>query len=322
MTTPVSIDALMRPLRIANARLSAAIIPLGATLVDLRLAGWPQPLVLGFPHLDDYNRSAHYAGAVIGRHANRIRDGRAVIDGELFSLSRNDGGNHLHGGETGFARQVWTVAELDPGHLRLALTSPDGHEGYPGTCDVEVLYEISEPATLGISVAAKTDRTTVVNICQHTYFNLSGGDDILAHRLQIAAERYVVSDADLIPTGELRSVAGGPFDFRTPRPVGARRPVPGFNHTYCLASAARQRPAFAARLVPESGPTMELWTTQPGLHFYDGYKLRQGMKGLDGRRYGPAAGLCLEAQNWPDSPNHDNFPLIHLATRRSVPSDD
>lgn len=298
----------MRPLRIANARLSAAIIPLGATLVDLRLAGWPQPLVLGFPHLDDYNRSDHYAGAVIGRHANRIRDGKAVIDGKVFALSRNDGGNHLHGGETGFARQVWTVAELDPRHLRLRLTSPDGHEGYPGKCDVEVLYEILEPATLGIGVVAKTDRTTVVNICQHTYFNLSGADDILAHRLQIAAERFVVSSADLIPTGELQSVADGRFDFRSPRLIGAQRHEPGFNHTYCLSSETRQQPCFSARLASESGPMMELWTTQPGLHFYDGYKLRQGMPGLDGRRYGPAAGLCLEAQNWPDSPNHDNFP--------------
>jgi aldose 1-epimerase len=298
--------------RLGNDRLTAVVAPFGATLVDLRLAGWNTPLVLGFERLEDYALTDHYAGAVIGRVANRIGRGRAVVDGAAIALPLHPSGHHLHGGATGLARQPWQVLEAAPHRLHLACRSPDGHEGYPGNADFEVVYEVAPPATLRIAFKATTDRPTLVNLCQHPYFNLTGEPEIFGHVLEIAAERYTASAEDLVPTGEIRAVAGTPFDFRTPRRLGARRIHPGFNHNFCLAETSRDAPAFAARLSAERGPVLELWTTQPGLHLYDGYKLRPGAIGLEGRSYGPNSGLCLEAQGWPDSPNHPHFPSIEL----------
>jgi aldose 1-epimerase len=298
--------------RLGNERLSAAVMPFGATLVDLRLAGWGAPLVLGFERLEDYALADHYAGAVIGRVANRIARGRAVVDGTAIELPLHPSGHHLHGGATGLARQHWQVVETARDRVRLACKSPDGHEGYPGNADFEVLYEVAPPATLRIAFSATTDRPTLVNLCQHPYFNFTGEPDIFGHSLEIAADRYTASSAELVPTGEIRDVAGTPFDFRHARQLGTQRIDPGFNHNYCLAETTREAPAFAARVAVEGGPAMELWTTQPGLHLYDGYKLRPGGTGLGGRTYGPNGGLCLEAQGWPDSPNHPHFPSIEL----------
>lgn len=301
----------METYRIGTGDLAAWISPLGASLVDLRLRKIGHPLVLGFASRDDYALGEHYAGAVIGRHANRIAGGRAEIDGTIFQLPRNSGGHHLHGGATGLARQDWQVVSAEPDLLVLRLHSPDGHEGYPGNCDIELRYETTG-TTLRLSFRAQSDRATLLNLCHHPYFNFSGRPDIFDHRLEINADRYLVSSPDLIPTGEIRPVAGSAFDFRRERAIGASRPEPGFNNNFCLASQTRPEPHYAARLSLAGGPAMDVWTTQPGLHLYDGYKLEPGLTGLEGRRYGPNAGLCLEAQNWPDSPNHPGFPSALL----------
>lgn len=302
----------MNSLRIDNGRLSARLIPFGATLVDLRLAGWDHPLVLGFERLEDYTQTSHYAGAVIGRHANRIYRGEVELEGRAVQLTRNSEGNHLHGGETGTARQTWMVTSRDRQSLQFEYTSPDGHEGYPGECRMVARYEIVEPGTLRLTLEARTDRATILNLCQHPYFNLNGDPTIARHVLEVAADRYLPSDQYLIPTGELRPVAGSPFDFTRPREVGRDAPCPGYNNTFCLADHTVNQPRRAARLTATGGPTMELWTTQPGLHLYDGYKLMPAVTGLDGRIYGPKAGICLEAQNWPDSPRNPLFPTSVL----------
>jgi aldose 1-epimerase len=297
---------------ISDGCLSARITPFGATLTDLRLDGWPHPLILGFERLEDYRDTDHFAGAVIGRHANRIAFGRAEINGQLLRLPRNGGEHHLHGGTTGLARQVWRITEKTSASLAMQFESPDGHEGYPGNCTLLVRYTVLPPATLRLDFEAVTDADTLVNLCHHPYFDFSGAGDLAGHRLRIAAESYLPSGPDLIPTGEIAPVAGTPFDFRQLRAIGGTRPRPGFNNTYCLATTVRDDPALAARLSLPDGPQMKLWTTQTGLHLYDGYKLRDGLRGLEGRRYGPGGGLCLEAQNWPDSPNHPNFPSAVL----------
>jgi aldose 1-epimerase len=303
----------MDTITIDNGRLCARLIPFGATLVDLRLAGWDRSLVLGFDRLEDYALTNHYAGAVIGRHANRIYRGEVVLDGVSLQLPRNSDGNHLHGGETGLARQSWDIVEQAAHAVRMRCTSPDGHEGYPGTCQFTALYEIIGDATLRLTLEATTDRTTLVNLCQHPYFNFTGGMDVFDHVLGIEAQTYLPTDVDLIPTGEKRNVQGTPFDFTTPRPVGNNRPDPGYNNNYCLAHATRSEPHFAASLTAPGAPAMELWTTQTGLHLYDGYKLAPNQRGSDGRLFGPHSGICLEAQNWPDSPRRAAFPSAQLS---------
>ncbi len=302
----------MQAIDLSNGRLSARIIPFGASLVDLRLQGWPHPLVLGFPRLEDYSRTSHYAGAVIGRHANRIAKGKAEVAGRLLDLPHNGGNYHLHGGETGLARQIWRVADLSPTLVRLDVISPAGHEGYPGTCTVSASYELLAPATLRLTLTAQTDQTTLVNLCHHPYFNFSGRADIFEHILSINADTYLPADLDGIPTGEVRAVAGSAFDFTQARAIGQDRIDPGFNHNFCLAGEVRQYPELAATLSVSGGPRMELWSTQCGLHFYDGYKLPGDLVTADGRQTGANMGLCLEAQNWPDSPNHPNFPSAQL----------
>jgi aldose 1-epimerase len=303
----------MHTYSISNGELSASFITLGACLVDLRLRGRDQSLVLGFSSFEDYAHTDHYAGAVIGRYANRIRDGHATIGNRTVQLSINGSGHHLHGGETGLARREWLVAEHNAKRLVLTCESPDGHEGYPGNVQVKVVYEITDPSTLRTAFVATTDRSTLINLCQHAYFNLTGRATVLDHVLELMASHYLPTTEDLIPTGEIARVEGTAFDFRAPRTIGSRRPDPGFNNTFCLALATRDQPRLAARLSAPGGPKMELWTTQPGLHVYDGYKLRAGLKGSDGRGFGPGSGLCLEAQSWPDSPNNKSFPSTELS---------
>ncbi|HEV7345537.1 MAG TPA: aldose epimerase family protein [Devosia sp.] len=302
---------------IANEVLSARLTPFGATLTDLRLSGWPQPLVLGFERIEDYRDTDHYAGAVIGRHANRIARGQVKMSGGVLALPLNGGQSHLHGGVTGTARQNWEVVEEAATSIAFHLVSPDGHEGYPGECAMTARFSITDPATLRLELEATADRETVVNLCHHPYFDFSGHGDVARHHLQIAAETYLPAGPDLVPTGEIAPVANTLYDFRASRPVGHDRPLPGFNNNYCLGAAARSRPTFAARLSLPDGPQMEVWTTQAGLHLYDGYKLQPGQRGLEGRPYGPGQGLCLEAQNWPDSPNHDHFPSAILGANKT-----
>jgi aldose 1-epimerase len=292
-------------LAIGGAGLSAGITTLGAALWDLRLDGFDGSLVLGFDTPADYAASGTHAGAVVGRVANRLRDGRAPLDGRVLTLERNVPPYHLHGGATGLSQQRWRVLEHAPDRLRLGLRSPDGHEGYPGALDATAEYSVAG-TTLRLDFEAATDAPTLLNMCHHAYFNLSGAATVADHAAAFAAERYLEPDAVMAPTGVVREVSGGPYDFRRPRPLAG--PAPGLNHTLILGEGGAL--AFAGRVAARA--SMEIWTTQRALHVYDGYKIPTGLRLRDGGRAGPGAGFCVEAQGWTDAPNHPHFPSIEL----------
>ena len=301
---------------IAAGDLTARIITFGAVIRDIRLAGIDFPLVLGFDRIEDYVAHSPYFGAVAGRYANRIAGGRLVIDGVVHQLALNEKGRtHLHGGPSGFGHRVWRLVGHDGSSVTLALTSEAGDEGYPGTVEVTCRYSVEAPSTIRMVAEATTDAPTVVNLAQHSYFNLDGSADILDHEVRIPALSYTPVDADLIPTGEVAPVAGTDFDFRDRRPV--RRMVGGTRFAYDInyvvdrARAASPRPLASARS-PKSGITLDIASTEPGVQFYDGASMNVPVPGLDGRRYGPSSGCCFEPQLFPDSPNQPAFPSALL----------
>ncbi|MDT0320567.1 aldose epimerase family protein [Streptomyces millisiae] len=278
---------------------------------------------LGFATLEPYLTATTYFGALIGRYGNRIAGGRFTLDGTTHQLPLNDGPNSLHGGNAGFDKRVWEITPAGPAALTLHRVSPDGEMGYPGTLDVTVTYTLTDDGDFRIDYAATTDAPTVVNLTNHTYFNLAGEGtgSILDHRLEIAAARYTPVDATLIPTGELASVSGTPFDFRRGKPVGQdiRRGHPqlghgkGFDHNLVLDKGVTRRPGHAATLHhPASGRTMTLATTEPGVQFYSGNFLDGALVGTTGNAYRQSDGLCLETQHYPDSPNQPHFPSTVL----------
>jgi aldose 1-epimerase len=297
--------------------LSACVMTWGAAIQDLRLDGHRPPLVLGFESFDDYPRRSPYFGAIVGRCANRIRGGRFVIDGRRYVGDLNFMGKHLlHGGTGGTGQRIWRVAEHGADFIRLTLTDPAGWMGFPGNLDISCTYKLSHGGTLRVELSATTDAPTLCNLAQHSYFNLDdgGSGDVLDHRLMINAAAYLPVDDELIPTGLVRPVDGTVFDFMLSRPVridegGAQI---AYDHNFCL-SAARgglRQAAWAQGAL--SGVEMEVWTTEPGIQFYCGHKLSGDLPGLGGRRYGARAGLCLEPQVWPDSPNRPYFPQAVL----------
>lgn len=317
-----------------NARgLRADFIDYGATLVRLLApdrAGRFADIVLGCPSPAGYERSTAYLGAVIGRCANRIAAGRCAVEGRELVLATNNtpAGRpcHLHGGINGFDRALWRAAPLlrdgVPG-LRLDHHSPDGDEGYPGNLRTTVHYWLHDDDSLHIHYAAETDRTTPVNLTQHTYFNLrgEGSGDILDHVVTLPARRYTPVDAGLIPTGELADVAGTPLDFTAPRRIGERiddsheqlRFAAGYDHNWVLGERRSDAPLLAAAVhEPDSGRTLEVWTQEPGLQFYTGNFLDGTITGKSGRAYGRRSGFCLETQHFPDAPNQPGFPSILL----------
>jgi aldose 1-epimerase len=294
--------------------MSASILDYGAILRDLLVParnGEPRRVVLGFRELKGYVEDGAYLGALAGRHANRIAGGRFPLDGKTCRLTRNERGRtHLHGGHAGFSRKLWRILAHDAASLSLGLTSPAGEEGYPGTLEARCVYRLLPPTTLQIELTAATDAPTIVNLAHHSYFTLSHGDSIRRHRLALDAARYTPVDGDLIPTGEIRSVAGTPYDFRAARALAD--PTVGGDFAYdinfALASAGGSL-ARAARLSVPDGPLgIELYTTEPGLQLYEGSNLAAGHPGLDGRPHFPHAGLCLEPGRFPDGPNHAGFP--------------
>ena len=284
-------------------------------------AGRFDDVVLGFDAPDAYRNHATFFGTLVGRYGNRIARGRFAIDGTVYQLATNNGPNHLHGGVKGWNQEVWDTEPFrrqDGEGVVFRHISPDGDEGYPGTVRAEVTYTLTDANELRVDYVATTDAPTVINLTQHSYFNLAGSQaaDILDHELTIAADRYTPVDAGLIPTGELAPVAGTPFDFRTPTRIGARIDEPhpqlayggGYDHNFVL-NATGGIAATAARVVdPVSGRTMEVRTTEPGVQFYSANFLDGSIVGKGGRRYGRRAGLCLETQHFPDSPNHPDFP--------------
>lgn len=308
--------------------MQVAISTFGACVTSLNVPdrhGQLDDVVLGFADLDAYLAQRLYFGSIVGRYCGRISQGRFALDGQTFTLSRNNGANHLHGGYTGFDGALWR-AYTDPAsegpHLKLCLTSADGEDGYPGQLDIVVTYSVTESNELRIDYRATTTKPTPVNLTSHCYFNLSGmsGGNALDHQLSINASRYLPLDDALIPTGEIREVAGTPFDFRTATPVGARIDVTdeqlGFGHGYDHSFVLDRQGAGlfpAAELAdPSSGRVMSVLTSEPGVHLYSGNFLDGSLIGKAGSALGPRSGLCLETQHFADSPNRPEFPSTIL----------
>ena len=306
------------------------VLDYGGIILSLTVpdkSGRSADVVLGFDSLADYVRASPYFGAIIGRYGNRIAHARFTLDGRAYTLARNNGPNHLHGGVKGFDKVVWDVSPFkgrDSTGLTFHYTSPDGEEGYPGTLRATVTYTLTEANELVFDYQATTDRATPVNLTQHSYFNLSGDGpgkgDILGHIVTINADRFTPVDSTLIPSGELRSVQGTPFDFRTPTAIGARiaqddeqlRRGGGYDHNFVLNSGGGD-PVFAARVYePTSGRVLEIYTTEPGMQFYSGNFLDGTLHGKHGVVYGHRAGFAMETQHFPDSPNHPLFPSTIL----------
>jgi aldose 1-epimerase len=304
---------------------SIAVLTFGGVIQSIFLPdrhGEVADVALGYDTLDEYRADPSYLGALIGRYANRIRGARFSLDGREYLLVANADGNQLHGGMRGFDKVVWSGEPMelhgDPA-LRLRHVSPDGDEGYPGTLHVEVVYALTRDGALGIDYLATTDAPTPINLTQHSYFNLAGAGvgDILGHELELAASRFTPVDAALIPTGELRRVAGTPFDFSTPERIGARIDLPdeqlrlagGYDHNFVIDRAAPSELVLAARLTHrESGRGVDVHTTQPGIQFYSGNFLDGSVRGKGGVPHRYRSGLALETQHFPDSPNHPAFP--------------
>lgn len=281
-------------------------------------------VVLGFDKLDGYLGTNPFFGAIVGRYGNRIAKGSFTLDGNVYHLPLNDGPNSLHGGLKGFDKVMWTAREIPDDHPTLELTylSKDGDQGYPGNLHVKVVYSLDDHNELKIDYSATTDKDTVLNLTNHSYFNLAGqgNGDILKQLMMINADKFTPIDATLIPTGVLHSVEGTPFDFRKPTAIGARigdaneqlKFGKGYDHNFVLN---RKGPglALAARAEdPASGRVLEVLTTQPGVQFYSGNFLDGTITGKDGKVYGKRSAFCLETQHFPDSPNHPNFPSTEL----------
>jgi len=300
----------------------ARITNFGAILVSLEVPdrdGNLADITLGFDKLDGYLGVHPYFGAIVGRYANRIGKAAFKLDGVEYKLAANNDVNHLHGGIKGFDKVVWRLEDLSvkgAGALvKLSYISEDGEEGYPGNLACSVIYTLTEDNKLGISYEAETDKKTVLNLTNHSYFNLAGQGtgDILGHELMINADKYTVVDEGLIPTGENRNVKGTPMDFTTPMTIGSRigQVEGGYDHNYVLNSGGSM--ALAAKVYePTSGRVMEIYTDQPGVQFYTGNFLDGSLTGKAGKVYQKNYGFCLETQHFPDSPNKPDFPTVVL----------
>jgi aldose 1-epimerase len=302
----------------------ARIITYGGRVVSLKARdrkGAMADVVLGFDSMDGYTANAGpFFGALVGRYANRIGGARFTLGGVEYKVDKNDGANSLHGGAHGFDKAVWTAKELADGGIELTYLSKDGEEGYPGNLQATVAYHLTVANELQIDYAATTDKATVVNLTNHSYFNLKGEGDVLGHRMMLNADRFTPVDSGLIPTGELRAVKGTPFDFQKATAIGARieendeqlKLGHGYDHNWVL-SGRGGRLRLAARVEePSTGRVLEVSTTEPGIQFYTGNFLDGTIKGKGGKVYGPRSGFCLETQHFPDSPNKPKFPLTVL----------
>jgi aldose 1-epimerase len=304
----------------------ASITNYGGIIVSLKTpdrTGKMGDVVLGFDSVEPYLGTHPNFGTLVGRYGNRIGKAKFSIDGKEYTLAKNNGENSLHGGVEGFGKKVWTAKEVkrsDGPAVELTYVSKDGEEGFPGTLTSTVVYTLTNANELKIEYKATTDKTTVVNLTNHSYFNLAGGGDILNHQLMLAADRFTPVDAGLIPTGELKPVEGTPFDFRKPTAIGARinaadeqiKVGGGYDHNFVLNGNAGTLRLAARVSEPTTGRWMEVSTTEPGVQFYTGNFLDGTIKGKGGQTYAKRSGLCLETQHFPDSPNKPAFPTTLL----------
>jgi len=325
--TPVDIYTLRN-----SSGMEAKIITYGGIVTSLKVPdknGKFGDVVLGFDNLDGYTKDSYlkscpYFGALIGRYGNRIAKGQFILDGQTNTLAVNNGPNSLHGGLKGFDKVVWKAAPVDTYYgsgLQLTYLSKDGEEGYPGNLSVTAIYTVTEKNELQLEFTAKTDKDTVVNLTHHSYFNLRGGGDVLNHVVQIDADNTTPVDSTLIPTGELKPVDGTPLDFRKATAIGARIDqtndeqmafANGYDHNFVLNKQVGEFGQAATVTEPESGRVMEVFTTSPGLQFYTANFLDGTIIGKGGQVYKARDAFCMEAQAFPDSPNHPNFPTTEL----------
>ena len=300
----------------------------GGSVVSLKVPdreGNLGDVVLGFDAVDGYVNNTSYIGALIGRYGNRIGHAQFKLDGKTYTLAKNNGENTLHGGTKGFNKAVWTAKEItakDGQALELTYLSKDGEEGFPGNLHVRVIYTLTDSNALRIEYFATTDKDTVVNLTNHSYFNLAGpgSGDILSHVLTVNSDKFTPVDSGLIPTGEFRDVAGTPCDFRKQTAIGARinsddeqiKLGGGYDHNFALNRKAGEPISLAARVEePKTGRVMEVWTTEPGVQFYTGNFLDGSLHGK-GVSYTKRSAFCLETQHFPDSPNKPEFPSTEL----------
>lgn len=303
----------------------AAISTYGGVVVSLKVpdrTGVLGDIVLGFDDFQGYLLPPPYFGAIVGRYGNRIAHARFTLDGIEYKLAKNDGDNSLHGGKRGFDKVLWKAKPEGGQSLELTYLSKDGEEGYPGNLSVTVVYSLTDNNELKIDYTATTDKKTVLNLTNHSYFNLAGqGEgDILNHRVTINADRYTPVDKGLIPTGELRNVEGTPFDFRQPHLIGERIGSSdeqmvlggGYDHDFVLNRTGDGLSPAAKVTEAKSGRVLEVLTTEPGIQLYTGNFLDGTIRGKGGKIYGRRSALCLETQHYPDSPNHPSFPSTEL----------
>lgn len=308
---------------LADAKVELRITNYGGIIVSLRAPdrnGKSDDIVLGYDSLDKYIAKTAYFGAIIGRYANRIAHGSFQLDGKTYSIPKNDGDNTLHGGIIGFDKVVWTAREIKNG-IELTYVSKDGDQGFPGTLTTTVRYTLDGNA-LRIEYSATTDEDTVLNLTNHSYFNLLGQakGEVLGHVVKINASKITPVDAALIPTGELKSVEGTPFDFRTPHSIGERIDANdeqlhfglGYDENFVLDHPEGQLAEAAEVYEPTTGRILKVLTTEPAIQFYTGNHLDGSITGKDGRVYKPRFAFCLETDHYPDSPNHPSFPSTEL----------
>jgi aldose 1-epimerase len=303
--------------------MSVSIMNYGATIVKILAPdrnGKLDDVVLGFDKFSSYPKLSPYFGATVGRYANRIAKGQFQLGKTLYQLPINNGPNSLHGGLRGFDKRMWKVepVESDIPALRFSRLSSDGEEGYPGNLFVSVTFSLNDDNELRISYEATTDKPTIINLSNHSYFNLAGGGTIRNHVLTLHADAFTPVDATLIPTGEIKKVAGTPWDFRTPTPIGLHlketggNPI-GYDHNFVLNKGILSDWSLAAEIYdPKSGRTLKISTDQPGIQFYSGNFLDGTLIGAGGNVYRQYDAIVLETQHFPDSPNHDNFPSTVL----------
>ncbi len=301
----------------------AKIITYGATLMELWVPdrdGKEGDVVLGFDNLKDYEGPHPHFGGIIGRVANRIAKGKFTLDGKQYTLAINNPPNTLHGGNVGFDHRVWKAESMSDAHaasVKLTYVSPDGEEGFPGNLSVTVVYSLIDGNALKLEYRATTDKPTILNLTNHSYFNFAGGGDVLKDILTINADSYTPVDSTMIPTGEIKPVRDTPLDFTKPTAIGARidalKPDPGgYDHNFVLNGQTGEL-RFAARVVdPSNGRQMEVWTTEPGVQFYSAIHLDGKIVGKRGVAYPAFGAICLETEHFPDSINHPNFPSTVL----------